>query len=445
LDMMKQTSTAAFFILLLLGVISEGLSQDRSRIDEQMNERVGHGLRPVNGSKETGTFSIPPGISLEKALSEQDAVAVALWNNTGLEATLAELGLARADLIEAGQLVNPDLQMLFGIDPKPFELLLNVPIQALWQRPKRVAAAKLDLERVSESLVQNGIDLVRDVRIAHAELTLAEKQAEILFEAARLREKIADLTDLRLKHGDIDALQSRLARMEALTSKDTAARAQHQVGITQERLRILLSLPQGEYPDFRTEPSQLLLEPPPGEEELITAAILSRPDLGAAEMAVEAAGKRAGWERSRIFAYIAPQLSTKGVGTSGIKSGPGVKAEIPLFNRNQGKISRAEAEMEQAALRYLALVDQMEFEVCNARRQLIQAQETLDRIRKNLLPTIEETVSLAEKAYANGDISYLDFQLATVPVFDVRLSETNAEAALRQALAELERAVGRRL
>ena len=101
--------------------------------------------------------------------------------------------------------------------------------------------------------------------------------------------------------------------------------------------------------------------------------------------------------------------------------------------------------MEQAALRYLALVDQMEFEVCNARRQLIQAQETLDRIRKNLLPTIEETVSLAEKAYANGDISYLDFQLATVPVFDVRLSETNAEAALRQALAELERAVGRRL
>jgi cobalt-zinc-cadmium efflux system outer membrane protein len=422
--MIKQTSTAAFFVLLLFGVVSEGLSQDRSRIDEQMNERVGHGLRPVNDSKETGTFSLPPGISLEKALSEQDAVAVALWNNTGLEATLAELGLARADLIEAGQLVNPDLQMLFGIDPKPFELLLNVPIQALWQRPKRVAAAKLDLERVSESLVQNGIDLVRDVKIAHAELTLAEKQAGILFEAA---------------------LQSRLARMEALTSKDAAARAQHQVGITQGRLRVLLSLPQGEYPDFRTEPSQLLLEPPPGEKELITAAILSRPDLGAAEMAVEAAGKRAGWERSRIFAYIAPQLRTKGGGTSGIKSGPGVKAEIPLFNRNQGKISRAEAEMEQAALRYLALVDQMEFEVCNARRQLIQAQETLDRIRESLLPTIEETVSLAEKAYANGDISYLDFQLATVPVFDVRLSETNAEAALRQALAELERAVGRRL
>jgi cobalt-zinc-cadmium efflux system outer membrane protein len=441
--MTRQTSIAVFSILLFFTIAAEG--QDRSSVDRQIKERTGSGLRPPDTGKEPRTFSLPPGVSFEKALSEQDAVAIALWNNAGLEATLADLGLARADLIEAGKLVNPDLSMLFGIDPKPFELLLNVPIQALWQRPKRVAAAEIDLERVFRSLVQNGIDLVRDVRIAHATLTLAEQQAGILSEAARLREKIADLTDLRLKHGDIDALQSRLARMDALTAEDAAARAKQQIGIARQRLRVLLSLPQRDYPDFHTEPSQLLFEAPAGEGELVKAALLSRPDLGAAEMAIEAAGKRMGWERSRIFAYIAPQLSTKGVGESGIKSGPGVKVEIPLFNRNQGGISRAEVQMEQSALRYLALVDQVEFEVRDARSRLLQAQETLKRIRNGLLPTIEETVSLAEKAHANGDISYLDFQLATAPVFDVRVSETNAEAALRQALAELERAVGRRL
>jgi len=443
--MNKQISMAVFIVLLLFGMGFRGSGQDRSSIDRQMQERIGYGLRPADGVSGAKTFSLPPGVSLERALSEQDAVAVALWNNTGLEATLAELGLARADLIEAGLLINPDLQMLFGIDPKPFELLLTMPIQALWQRPKRVEAARLDLERVSESLVQNGIDLVRDVRIAHAELTLAEQQAAILAEAARLREQIADLMDIRLKHGDIDALQSRLARMEALTAGDAAARAERQMDITQERLRVLLGLRQEDYPDLNVESSPLFLETPAGEKELVKAALLSRPDLSAAEMAVEAAAKRAGWERSRIFAYIAPQLSTKEVGTSGIQTGPGIKAEVPLFNRNQGKITRAEAEMEQAALQYLALVDQVEYEVCRARGQLIQAQETLRRLRNGLLPTIEETVSLAEKAHENGDISYLDFQLATAPVFDVRLSETNAAAALRKALAELERALGRRL
>lgn len=134
-------------------------------------------------------------MSLEGALSEEDAVAIALWNNAELEATLAELGLARADLIEADLLVNPDLQMLFGIGTKPFELLLSLPIQAIWQRPRRVAAAELDLESVSHGLIQNGIDLVRNVRIAHAELILAEQQAKIQAEAAHLQNQIANLTN----------------------------------------------------------------------------------------------------------------------------------------------------------------------------------------------------------------------------------------------------------
>jgi len=442
--MTKLPSIAALAVLLLIATAAEAPGQDHSSIDNQIKDRVGYGLRPSDIKIEAGQFSLPPGISLEKTLSEQDAVAVALWNNSALQATLADLGLARADLTDAGLLINPDLQMLFGIDPKPFELMLTVPIQAFWQRPKRVAAARLDLERVSENLVQNGIDLVRDVRSAHAELTLAEQQAEILAAAAKLRGKIADLTDLRLKYGDIDALQSRLTRVEALTAEDAAAQAERQVGVVRRRLIVLLGL-RGNNTDFITEPSQLQLKTPVDETDLVAESLASRPDLRAAEIAVEGAGKRAGWERSKIFAIIAPQLSTKEVGEAGLKSGPGVKVEIPLFNRNQGKISRAEAEMEQAVLRYIALADEVEFEVCNARMQLIKAQEDLRRVRSGLLPAIEETVSLAEKAHANGDISYLDLQLATARVFDVRLSEATAAAALRQALADLERAVGRRL
>ncbi len=442
--MSKQIFVVVFFVLLLFSIVAGGFAQNRSRIDMDIEQRIGYGLRSPEAIPRAREFSLPPGVSLEEALSEQDAVAIAMWNNAELEATLAELGLARADLVEAGLLVNPDLQILLGLGTKPFELLLSLPIQALWQRPRRVAAAELDLDRVSQGLVQNGIDLVRDVRIAHTELTLAEQQAKIQAEAARLRKRIAELTDIRLEHGDINALEGNLARMEALTAVDGAAQAERQVGIARQRLRVLLGL-RGDYTDFSAEPSQLLVKPPAEEKELVEAALSSRPDLRAAEMAIEAAGRRVGWERSRILAFVAPLLSTKGVGTSGIKSGPGVSVEIPLFNRNQGGISRAEAEVEQAALRYLALVDQVEFEVRNSRRQLLQAQEMLKRIQSGLLPVIEETISLAEKAHANGDISYLDFQLASEPVFDVRLSEVNAAAALRQALAELERAVGRRL
>jgi cobalt-zinc-cadmium efflux system outer membrane protein len=430
-------------VLFFLGAISGSFAQERSDVATQIEERTGYGLRPEANATKTREFSLPPGVSLDEALSEQDAVAVALWNNAELEATLVQLGLARADLIEAGLLVNPDIQFLLGIGAKPFEFLLSVPIEALWQRPRRVAAAKLNLENVSKGLVQNGIDLVRDVRIAYAQLALAGQRAKIRGAAARLRKEIADLTDKRLQHGDISALDARLARIEALTAEDAAAQAEREVGIAQHRLGVLLGIPGDS--GFSIAPLEVAVEKPSDEKELLEAALSSRPDLKAAELAIESAGRRAGWERSRILAYIAPLLSTKEVGSSGIKSGPGLKIEIPVFNRNQGGISRAEAEVKQATLRYLALADQVQYEVRSSRIRLLQAQESLERIRNGLLSTIEETIDLAKKAHENGDISYLDYQLASAPIFDARLSEEAAAADLRQALAELERAIGRRL
>jgi hypothetical protein len=64
---------------------------------------------------------IPQGISLAAGLSEDDAVAIALWNNAAFQADLAALGVARADLVEAGLLRNPTLQLLLPIGYKQSE------------------------------------------------------------------------------------------------------------------------------------------------------------------------------------------------------------------------------------------------------------------------------------------------------------------------------------
>ena len=437
-------SFIVFMILMLFGQISGGFCDDREKVSTQIEERTGYGLRPSESASKTRKMELPPGISPGKALSEQDAVAVALWNNAALEATLAELGLARSDVIEAGLLVNPDIQTLFGIGVKPFEFLLTMPVQSIWQRPRRVASAKLNLESISESLVQNGIDLVRDVRIAHADLALAEKETEILADAADLRREISILMDKRLQAGDISVLDYHSAQLASLTAEDAAAQAKRRLGLAQHRLQMLMGL-RGDPVALSTEDVVTKIEAPGADDVLIEVALSSRPDLRAAEMAIEAAGRRVGWERSRILAYIAPLLSTKDIGTSGIKSGPGIKAEVPVFNRNQGGISRAEAEVNQATLQYLALVEQVEFEVRSSRSRLLEAQESLARIQEGLLPAAEKTIHLAEKALENGDISYLDVKQASTPIFDVRLSEERSITAFRQALAELERAIGRRL
>jgi hypothetical protein len=95
-----------------------------------------------------------------------EAVEVALWNNPEFQVSASALGFARADLLEAGLLRNPVLSLLFPLGTKQLEATLKWPVEVLWERPKRVAAARLSTEAAAERLVQAGLDLAAAVKTA---------------------------------------------------------------------------------------------------------------------------------------------------------------------------------------------------------------------------------------------------------------------------------------
>ena len=253
-----------------------------------------------------------------------------------------------------------------------------------------------------------------------------------------------NLPSTRLRAGDISELDAHMVELEALRADDRMQQATQEINIAWERLRPLMAIPKGgALPGTsRAKVEALAIR---ATEQLIEIAVSSRPDMRAAGLSVEVAGRRLGWQRSRTFGFVAPLLSSKGIGTSGIKTGPGLAVEIPAFDRNQGKVSRAKADVEQAALRYAALREQVGFEVSQAASRLGQAQDTLRRIRELLLPGVRKAVGLAEKAYEAGDISYLERQLARRPTLDLEIRQAEAASAVWRARAELSWAVGRRL
>lgn len=423
--------TKLLLLWFLAGVI------DRSQVSRELDGRTGHGLNPRVVAEATS----PPGIALDRPLSAEEAVAVALWNNRALEATLAALGLARADLIEAGLLRNPNLSLLFPVGPKPFELLLGAPVEALWQRPRRRAAARLNLEAVAAGLVQHGLDLVRDVKVAHADLAAAEERTRLAGEAAELLGKVAGLTERRVRAGDASGLDLTLARREARTAQERAGWQAGETERARERLRFLMGV---RAPIVSAAAAPAPAAPPPEVKELVESALAARPDLRAAELAVQAAARRAGWERSRLLT-LAPALSSKGVGGHGVRSGAGLSADLPWFHRNQGAISRAEAEVERAAALYRAARDQVETEVASARLQWSQSFESLGRIRAEILPAARQAAALAQKAYQSGEESYLYTLESSRRIQEAQWQEVAAAAEVRRAAAELDRAVGRRV
>ena len=363
---------------------------------------TGHQVRPP-GERPDGVP--PPGIVLADGVTEDEAVASALWNNAQLAADLAGLGIARAGLIEAGQFRNPTLQMLFPIGPKPFELTLAIPIEQFWQRPRRVKAAQAQWDQLAASLVQNGLDTARATRRAHAALVQAQDRLAAAQDAAGLRTQIAAMSEARFHAGDVSQLESRAAAIDAATAADLVRRAGHDLIIARDRLRVAMGLAPGI--TLTAAGSAIDRTAPVPVDRLREQAWGARSDLRAAELAVAAAGARAKWERSRLMA-LGLLLSSKEVGTSGVRTGPGVSVDIPIFQSNQGAVSRADAEVEQAALQYLALRQRIDLEVSEAHAALVQALDSLAAWHDRIVPAARDLADRAKRCVRSRRCVLLD-------------------------------------
>ena len=335
------------WVFLLVAVASATACATRAQVDPQaaadrLRQRTGATAR-VSG---VTVPEIPPGIRVEDGLTADEAVAIALWNNAAFQVSASELGFARADLLDAGLLTNPVLSLLFPAGPKQLEATLRWPLEVLWERPRRMKMALLAADAAAQRLVQA-------VRLAHTDLALAMDRQQLAGEVAGLLSNVDTLTQSRLSAGDISPLEAGPARVDAARGQQDAARAVHDVAIARARLRLLLGLA-AEEPAFDVTPAVTPTAACGPTPDLLREAIVARPDVRAAELGVEAAGARLGWERARILTLTAV-LDANGQGREGFEAGPGVDVSLPFFNRNQGGRARANAELQRASAAYAAI------------------------------------------------------------------------------------------
>lgn len=393
----------------------------------------------LEGAPPTG---LPPGVDVADGLTSDEAVALALWRNAAFQVAVSQLGFARADLVDAGLLSNPVLALLFPIGPKQLEATLRWPAEVLWERPRRQAAAGLALDAAASQLVQAGLELALAVRLAHADLVLATGRQALAGEAAAALTRIDTLTQSRLRAGDISALEARIATVDAARARQDAERTVHDTRLARERLRLLLGLTAD---DAAVDRVQASASPAScgSEPELLTRALAARPDVRAAELAVEAAGARLGWERRRIGSFVAV-LDANGQGRSGFEAGPGVEVPLPIFNRNQGGRLRAETELQRASAAYVAVQQQVGLDVREAATLLAQARQSHELWRTTLIAPLEGNLDDAETANRAGDSSMLVVLEATRRLIDARIRERELTADEARAMARLERATGAR-
>ena len=236
---MLGVASLAMLATTLAGCAGARLHYGRHSVGSEIESRTCYTLGPAPRPCEA---SIPPGMDWDDGLLEDEAVAIALWNNAAYQELLAELGLTRADVIEAAQLTNPSFSTMFPVGVKQLEFALTVPLEALWLRPLRLAAAQRRSQETANRLVQDGLDLIRDVRVAYADLVLAQDLLQIAVEGAELRGRIARLADARVRAGSASGLDASTSRIDHMVEAQRAAQLEHEVELARQRLRRLLGM-----------------------------------------------------------------------------------------------------------------------------------------------------------------------------------------------------------
>ena len=92
--------------------------------------------------------------------------------------------------------------------------------------------------------------------------------------------------------------------------------------------------------------------------------------------------------------------------------GFGLSLDLPLFNRNQGRIRKAQIEIDQASIRRMQVESTVENEIFLAYQNLFNAVDFLQQIDPGYEATLDELLAAYTKNFENRDIGlleYLDF------------------------------------
>ncbi len=198
----RNTLIQFFGVLLLAGLSGCYLlpkpPSRRPSVNADLVSRTDYTLAP---EADPGQVLLPDCVSLDDGVTADDAVMVALWNNAAFQELLAGLGLSRAQLYNAGLIPDPILQSFWPIGVKQLENTLYQSFTMIWLQPTQKKAAQADFDQIANQLVQNGLDLIRDTRLAHADWMMAQQQLNVAKQMRELRQELRRLARAKRSGG----------------------------------------------------------------------------------------------------------------------------------------------------------------------------------------------------------------------------------------------------
>lgn len=383
---------------------------------------------------------------LQQPLTDDTAVQIALLNNRNLQATYEDLGIAQADLVQAGLLKNPVLSVERRFSGKALEVDVVQEFVDLLFLPLRRRVAGTAFEAASLRVTQAVLDLAADARAAFYMLQGAEQLVEMRRAVLESAEVSAELAQRMYAAGNLTNLDWRMEQRLARQTRLDLATAEEEVIQHRERLNTLMGL---WGVDAIWTVAARLPELPEVEitgPGLQSIAVSQRLDLAAARQDIVTAAESLGLTRAlRFVSSVEGAAHYEREPEGGYSVGPSVHVALPIFDWGQAAVPRERALMRQKEQRYIALAVEIRSQVRAAYSRMRSARDRAEFYRQTVLPLQVEILKQAQ-------LHYNAMQLGPLHLFQLKQAEIEAGREYIEALrdfwiarAELEQALGGRI
>jgi cobalt-zinc-cadmium efflux system outer membrane protein len=471
-------------MVLLSGCAKVEPQPDYARAHQLIQESTGvvEAYDPEQGdlSEEQINAHLADGLTLD------EAVRLALLNNRQLQGSFHDIGISRADWVQAGLLSNPSLGIgiMFPEGGGRSNLQANIAqnIVDLWQMPVRKRVAEHELESRILHVARMAGELTAETKRAYYHglatqelLIIAEKYVELLtksLEAIRTHRiaGMASSLDENLQRAQVlDAeLSLRDARLAAENAKRALARllsldrdvdnlelidAIPEVVAVDFDADALIALARDSRLDLRGMAESILAGD--AEIELEYLGVFPEVSLGIGSERLEKRGlpgrkiladtARASLRNGRL---TAPDITSRGerrlIDSQRIDFmwGPTVALELPMFDQNQAQIARARYARVQAVKTY----EDLYLSIAQDIRIAVDRASTLwgnaSFYREDMLPLAETNQDFTDAAYQAGTVSILTLLASQRALLDAHRGYVLVLSDAAASLADLERAVG---
>lgn len=378
--------------------------------------------------------SLPPGETVYEVsdFDLADLEALAVRNNPAMGQAAARVDAANGNWWQVGLAPNPTIgysgQQLgsSGLAEQQGVLIGQEFVTAKKLKLARDAAA-WEVDRAEQELAATRLRVLTDVRVGFYEVLIAQRRHELATELVRISTMGVEAAQSLYDSNEVSKVDPLRARVEADKARMMLQTAAHQHVESWRQLTAVLGMPTMKIQRLSGElnPTGLNLS----WDDTLRELLQDSPEIAAAVADVEAAR----WARERAYAERIPNIEVEAViqddrAIGSTNGNLNVSLPIPLWNRNQGRIQEAHAQLTAAeqAVDRVAMDLQTRLAAAFQRYQSARSQVVIYSREDGIINSVQRTLDLVRSGYEAGEIRELELLSAQRTYFQTNMAYLDA-------------------